>query len=551
MKNKTRLCPSKFFSSHEDIRSYCQKKYEENKNIWPNANEVLYSIYDNSTPKKCPVCGKYIMESRENRLTGKTKVCSQKCYRTPLGLKLARKRREETFIEKFGSIENGYKTAHLLAEKSCLEKYGSKNTGGLDWVKEKRTKTMIERYGAKTTLQSKELKEKVYDSMIKKYGVTTPILNKEICNKIKQTNLERYGNETTFKSKDILAKSIRTKNRNNERFLKDYKKQWEKDGFEFVDYLFPTSRHFFYVKCKVCGNIQKTYNDKEVICRKCHPHNTSSGHLQILKYINSLNYKTISNTRKIIQPQELDIFVKDKKLAIEFNGIYWHSKKDENYHLNKTENCEKQGIRLLHIYDIEWKTKQKIVKNMIKRILSPNIKNLDLSKCTIKKISKKLSKKFLLKYHIQGNLDYDIAYGMLYKNKLIALMTFKNSIFNNNPSWILVHFCTIDYFSPQNAENILLNAFRKNHKGTIVGYANRRLSNGNLYKTLGFSFIKNTPPDYCYTDGSKFFPKKKLEDENFLKKLKKYDSNVEVSENLLINGYCKIYNCGYKIYALR
>ena len=46
----------------------------------------------------------------------------------------------------------------------------------------------------------------------------------------------------------------------------------------------------------------------------------------------------------------------DYKMVIEFDCLYWHSdnQKDKNYHLNKTINCEKENIQLLHIFEDEW-----------------------------------------------------------------------------------------------------------------------------------------------------------------------------------------------------
>lgn len=79
-----------------------------------------------------------------------------------------------------------------------------------------------------------------------------------------------------------------------------------------------------------------------------------------------------TNTRKIIKPLELDFYLPDLKLAVEFNGTYWHSKnagKDINYHLNKSIICREKGIRLIHIYEFEpYQEQIKLLKNLIKGI---------------------------------------------------------------------------------------------------------------------------------------------------------------------------------------
>ena len=50
---------------------------------------------------------------------------------------------------------------------------------------------------------------------------------------------------------------------------------------------------------------------------------------------------------------ELDIYIPKLKLALEFNGTYWHSTlyKSPTYHQNKTIECARHGIRVIHIFE--------------------------------------------------------------------------------------------------------------------------------------------------------------------------------------------------------
>ena len=49
----------------------------------------------------------------------------------------------------------------------------------------------------------------------------------------------------------------------------------------------------------------------------------------------------IQNDRNLIKPYQLDIIIPKIKLAIQFNGLYWHSidKMPLGFHLMKTELC--------------------------------------------------------------------------------------------------------------------------------------------------------------------------------------------------------------------
>lgn len=64
-----------------------------------------------------------------------------------------------------------------------------------------------------------------------------------------------------------------------------------------------------------------------------------------------------TNNRTLLgNNQELDIYIPDIKLAIEFNGDYWHSDliKSNTYHQEKSLLAIKHGIKLVHIFEYEW-----------------------------------------------------------------------------------------------------------------------------------------------------------------------------------------------------
>lgn len=97
--------------------------------------------------------------------------------------------------------------------------------------------------------------------------------------------------------------------------------------------------------------------------------------LNFLKKYTKHKLSIISRDRKLIYPLELDIVIPEKKLAIEFNGNYWHNSNRHNkkYHLNKTLECEKNGYRLIHIWEYEWNNnKKQILKQLVDIINNVN-----------------------------------------------------------------------------------------------------------------------------------------------------------------------------------
>ena len=106
------------------------------------------------------------------------------------------------------------------------------------------------------------------------------------------------------------------------------------------------------------------------------------------------NYDIVSNSKKIIYPFELDMYIPELKLAIEFNGTYFHSLlhiKNKNYHLEKSLLCREKNIRLIHVYEFEdlndqiYKINQLILGNDLFDTRDFNKNNLinDIPKSTI------------------------------------------------------------------------------------------------------------------------------------------------------------------------
>src|SRR5690606_3197267 len=124
----------------------------------------------------------------------------------------------------------------------------------------------------------------------------------------------------------------------------------------------------------------------------------------------------------VIPPLELDIYIPEKKLAIELNGVYWHSSKfkDKNYHLNKTIECEKGGIQLLHIFDFEWEQKQDIWKSVIANKLGLTDRKVYARKCTVKDVPINDGYNFFQENHLQGGLSKGKHIGLYHNDVLVS-----------------------------------------------------------------------------------------------------------------------------------
>jgi hypothetical protein len=265
--------------------------------------------------------------------------------------------------------------------------------------------------------------------------------------------------------------------------------------------------------------------------------------------INELNIMTIQSSRSIIEPQQLDIYIPSHNLAIEYNGLYWHSEKFiyNNYHLDKTLGCENKGIRLIHIFEDEWLNKEYIVKSRLKNILGLTNDKIYARQCNIKYITKSDKDIFLNKTHLQGSVKSSVNLGLYYNDELVSVMTFNKprlGIGAKFDGYELSRFANkLDTNVIGGASRLLKHFINAYNPNEIRSYADRRWSDGGLYNTLGFDEVKTNKPNYWYIVGKarkhRFnFRKSKLSDDGF------DTENLTEHEIMLNRKIYRIYDCG-------
>ena len=266
-------------------------------------------------------------------------------------------------------------------------------------------------------------------------------------------------------------------------------------------------------------------------------------------FLEQHNISFITRSRSIIPPLELDIYIPEHNLAIEYCGLYWHSSeyKDIKYHWNKFDRCAKLGIRLLTIYSDEWLSNRELVENKIKHILNISTNNkIDARKCSISEISIQDKKNFLNTYHLQGNGPGSINLGLLCNNEIVACMSF---IKQRNGIFVLNRYATSKIV--RGGFSKLLSYFKKTYDWTqIISFADLRWSNGYMYKVNNFVLDKILPIDYEYVIGEERHHKFNFRHSQLSKKLINYDPALSESQNMLNHNIFKIYNCGLQRWIL-
>ena len=251
-----------------------------------------------------------------------------------------------------------------------------------------------------------------------RYGVDNPSQNEEIHNKKIQTSIKNHGVECSFQKEEIRKKGKNT-----------CINKYGVENYNQRNYSIET---------------QKLLNDKEWLIKQHHDDQKTIQYIAGILNINnttlsrylkkngielkqfqksmteddicaSLPCEVITNNRNIISPYEIDIYLPEYKLAIEYCGLYWHSElyKDKNYHLNKLQLCEEKGIRLITIFEDEWLENEELVKEKLLNIIGKSEKKrLYARKCEIVTVNKKDKKIFLNENHIQGDGKSSVNIGL-------------------------------------------------------------------------------------------------------------------------------------------
>ncbi len=277
---------------------------------------------------------------------------------------------------------------------------------------------------------------------------------------------------------------------------------------------------------------------------------TSTQELELLHIFDNMNIVLEHNNRTLIPPFELDLFLPEFNVAIEYCGLYWHSEqngKGKYYHSLKYNKCNELGIRLITIFSDEWEQQPELVAQKIHAIIGKDKRiRIFARKCAIlEDVSNKTQ--FFNEHHIQGNGPGSINIGLEYNNKLVACMSFikqKNGVFILNRYATSAH--VVGGFSK------LLSYFKSKHSwNQIISFADLRWSTGGVYEKNGFVLDKVLPPDYCYsTSGHNRIHKFNFRRHQLPKLLKSFDPTLSETQNCDNNNILRIWDCGKLRYVM-
>lgn len=294
---------------------------------------------------------------------------------------------KNTVFNRYGGYTLQSDVLKEKVKQTTIKKYGVENVFQNDNIKEKIKQTHKKRYGIEYPGQSEKIKQKITETLLKHYGVEHPCQSNTILEKSKQTFKEHYGVEYPGQSEEIKEKIKET---TRLKFELKYKK--------LIPNLLSYNNDTITIYCDNCKKesiLPKSlffvrFEHNINLCTNCFPINPkiSSGEKEVVEYIMTIyDGIIIENNRHILNGKELDIYLPEKKLAIEFDGTYWHADPrfysenqligvknitaKEIWEKDKEKDllCEQAGIKLIRIKEYDWLNNQDKIKEYIKSLL--------------------------------------------------------------------------------------------------------------------------------------------------------------------------------------
>lgn len=412
--------------------------------------------------------------------------------------------------------------------------------------------TCKKKYGSLSPFHSAEIQTKVVESVFAKYGVSNvssiPHVKDSKSAKLRTRDLEAAR---TKRRRNILSGIGLSRNEIDSVVDKNF-------GFtgkpnpEFVRWRLSDLAGVASVEDERFGDLSLSAKYKIL---HFHGHSSlikkmiSQNHAELIAFLDKLGVEYIVNDRKTIAPKELDIFIPSHNLAIEVNGLLWHSENfggiDKHYHLNKTKKCQEVGVRLIHFFEYDDIAK---IKSLIESSLGMTRK-IGARNCVLVEVPREDAVKFFNAYHRKGNSGFSKTYGLYHSGVLVQAISIGAPRFKS-------HGCDFEIVRMASLITVIGGASRLikfcSSLGSLVTYSDMAYGMNRCYSLSGMSKIGESSPSYVWFKGDKTLSRYQTQKSKLGSLLgSKYDPGKSETGNMILAGYDRVWNCGHEIFILK
>lgn len=470
--------------------------------------ERYYAVYHQLQARpSCKHCGKTLKPKARFRMVGT---------------------REDKSDEGYGNFCNrscaaSYEGTVNKRKATNVERHGVEVPVQSADIREKMQATMIERHGVAFAAQSPLMQAKRAEDNLAKHGINSPspfavaVTQK----KVKETISARYNCENPMGNAVLAHKAGDGKRRHAYSQLTNVDRVgnvtplFTEDEYKGVRDLDNKYLPFQYPwECLDCGTqfqdgleCDSNTGVNKPRCPKCYPKKKSYGEhviLQIVKDAVPEGIEVLEGDRNLLNGFEVDILVPDLKLAIEYNGIYWHSEyaggKGMEYHQNKLERLKELGYRLIYVWEDELYKLETTISRTIEEACGAGHR-IDASKCSYKTLVG--SDDAVDYYHREGTLGSRVTNHVLTQGGqpvCIMQLSHRPSKKKGQAGKSVLRYTALNGYNVKEGFTTLFNHATKLTKGDRVYQAelDPSFDDTAMYEAVGFELVEEKKEQQWY-----------------------------------------------------
>lgn len=437
-------------------------------------------------------------------------------------------------------------------KQTRMGKYGTEHLSKSNVAKLKQTK--VERFGFEHQMLNRDVVDKRSSTMNGRYG-GVGFASSSINDKIEQTMIARFGAPRNSLVPELTANYSRVRKIES---IQKYKNSLTNFEIDVSDEEYLGNTQYLKMKCVRCGILElQNFSHGGPSCSRCDQiSGKSKPELELYDFCKKLlpNTEILSGFRIFGKSDQrsVDIYIPEYKLAIEFNGLYWHSDlfRNEQYHLNKTNDVAALGVKLIHVFEDDFMLRKTIVESIISNAVGLS-KRVYARNCQIVEIAPKVARTFLTTNHLQGFIAGKYYVALKLNNEIISVMVVSRTRFSKKYNWELGRWATkCGYVCVGGFSKCLKFIKRKIQNDPILTYCDNSHSDGGTYRKFGVELYK-TAPNYFYFRNSEWWRHNRMQfQKHKLIGLPQYSLEKTEREIMQDAGWFRIYDCGNLVFEL-
>ena len=286
-----------------------------------------------------------------------------------------------------------------------------------------------------------------------------------------------------------------------------------------------------------------------------HGYNVSSVERSVRAFLDSINVEYVPNYVGLYEDnREVDIWIPSHNVAIEVNGVRWHSDlfRSNNYHQLKTDQL-KSNVRLIQITDLQWNNKNQICRDIIRSAVNKN-ETIYGRKCEIQVAHRtnKLITSFFNENHIDRFIGGNLYIMLKYKDHYVSGIIVGKNRFNNLAENELLRYVTKGGVTVVGGFSKLINHYKKICGLSLISYLDKSLFNGSGYdNNENWIRLSDSKPGYFWTNGNDILSRYHTRKNNLSKLFEDVDLTKTENEIMHSHHYYRYFNAGNRRYLLK